>query len=178
VLRKPFIRWPLTALLLWLAWVGARQTLDTLLSEDDWTDDYSRGTATIVDSRAEYWDSSGTSRGTWKCVLIVEWTHGRTTRRDEPIWLRGGISSDRMEDDCGRERFGEQVPVWIGGTDAAEPWLVEPGNRTGKPGTAVVNGLQTLFFLGLLALLWRPRRKGPGAGAHADTEDATGPGSS
>ncbi len=147
-------------LLAWLAWIAGSQTLNTLLSDEDWTDQYPRSTATIVDSRVEYSSSTASFRsGTYSCVLIVEWSHEGEVFRDEPVWLHGGNSSDRLEEDCGRARFGEEIEVWIGGTYAAEPYILQPGNRTSKPLTAMVNALQTLFFLAMIWLLWRPRRR-------------------
>jgi hypothetical protein len=70
-MRHPLIRLPLTALLLWLAWLAGSQAIDAFTSGDDWSDGYVRGTATVVGSRAEYSSSSG-SRGAYSCQLIVE----------------------------------------------------------------------------------------------------------
>jgi hypothetical protein len=157
-MRKPLIRWPLTLVLLWLAWLAGSQWMSQLVDDEDWTQDYPRETATIVGSRADY-SSSASGKGSWTCVLIVEWQYDGQTYRDEPIWLHGGFSSNRLGDNCGEARLGEGVTVWIGGTDAAEPYLVEPENRSAKPLTGIANALQMLLFLGLLWLLWRPRRR-------------------
>lgn len=168
-MRRPLIRWPLTLLLVWLAWLGMSQALSELGSDEDWSDAYHRAEAVIVDSREELSTMPGSRTTSYFCELIVEWRFEGEAFRSEPLWLHGPRSRSSMGEDCGRARYGETVPIWIDAS-TADPVLLQPGNRSAQPLTIMFNLVQSAVFLGLAALLWRPRRSS-GATESSEVDD-------
>ncbi len=157
-MKNNLIRIPLTILLVWLGWLGLKQAGSGFLDRRDWSDDYLRKTARIVDSKRETSLGANSRSTTYYCYLTVEYEFEGKVYRDEAAWLSLPPARSYPEEDCGKSRYGEQVPVWIG-KSGNDPMLLQPENRSARPMTLVFNLIQGLFFFGLAGLLWRRRRK-------------------
>jgi hypothetical protein len=146
--RRAWVRIPLTLFLVWFAAKSIGQGWNTFTSDNDWSDDYIESTATIVGAR-EQLVSSPTDRSSayYRCHPIVEFSHDGETYKEEPIWLEDETYSQKRGDYCAAERLGEAIRVWMV-VSAAEPYILEPENRSSKPLTGIFN-----IFVGLLALL-------------------------
>lgn len=156
-MRNNLVRVPLTILLVWLGWLGFKQAVGVFFDERDWSDDYLRSTAVIVDSERRMGLSTTSGSTLYSCRLIAEYEFEGKTHREWLIWL--SMPSRRYpREDCGKARYGEQVPVWIG-RSGNDPMLLQPGNRNSKPMTAVFNLIQCLLFFGLAGLLWRRKKR-------------------
>jgi len=155
MLRRPYVRFPIAALCLFIAYGGFTRGLDTLFVEDDWSDDYTRGTAIIVASE-ERLTSDASMDARYDCQPVVEWSYAGQTRRKPLIWLGSTSSRSRRSADCASDGYGDEVPIWIKATP--EPHVVQPGNRTAQPMSAAVNLIQGLVFLAIGGLLRFPRR--------------------
>lgn len=158
-MRHPLVRWPLGLLCLFIAYLGLTQGLETVFSDDDWSDAYLRSEAVIVGSEEEF-ESSTTSfdSGSYTCRPVVEWTHDGSQERETPIWLETERYGRARGPDCAEDRYGEAVPIWID-TGGAEPVMRQPGNRSAKPLSAIINLGQGALFLGFAGALLLPRRR-------------------
>lgn len=165
-MRNNWIRVPLTILLVWLGIIGFKQGVSGFLDNRDWSDDYLRSEAVIVDSERHV-NYSTTGPATYhSCRLIVEYQFEDETYRNQPVWLKMPQARRYPPENCGEERYGELVPVWIG-RSGNDPFLLQPGNRSSKPMTVAINLIQGLLFFGLARLLWRRRKS---AGQEVSTE--------
>lgn len=157
-MRNNLIRIPLTLLLVWLAWLGVKQGVNTFFDDRDWSDDYLRSTATIVGSERKIIHGVDQRSTTHYCYLVVEYGFREKTFQERAIWLSLPPARSYPEKDCGEARYGEEVPVWIG-TSGNDPMLLQPGNRSSKPMTMAINLGQGALFLGLAGMLWRKKKK-------------------
>lgn len=157
-MRNNWIRIPLTILLLWLGLTGFKQGITGFLDDSDWSDDYLRSQAVIVDSERKLSSDVSTGMPLQSCRLIVEYQFEGETHRARPVWLYLPRARHFPEEDCGEARYGEEVEVWIG-KSGNEPMLMQPGNRSAKPVTLAFNLAQGVLFLWLVVLLWRPGKR-------------------
>lgn len=156
--RKSWIRIPLTAFLLWFAVKSISQGWNTFTSDEDWSDDYLRSTATIVDGREQLVTSTVANRSSYyRCHHVVGFSHDGRTYRHEPVWLKDETYDQKRGDDCAAGRIGEKIDVWLV-TSAAEPYILEPGNRNSKPLSGVFNIIFGLLALVGLHRIWLSRR--------------------
>lgn len=159
-IRKAWIRIPLTILLLWFAAKSITQGWSTFTSNEDWSDSYVRSTATIIGGREQLVTSTTSNRSAYyRCHAVVEYSHDGKVNRHEPIWLKDETYDIKRGDDCAADRVGEQIKVWIV-TSAAEPYILEPGNRNSKPLSGTFNIVFGLLALFALHRLWLGGRQG------------------
>ncbi|MEQ8514744.1 MAG: hypothetical protein RIC38_03995 [Chromatocurvus sp.] len=157
-MKNNLIRIPLTLLLVWLAWLGVKQGVSTFFDDRDWSDDYLRSTATIVDSERRIIAGTDSSSTSHYCYLFLEYVFREKTFQERAIWLSMPAKRSYPEKDCGKARYGEEVPVWIG-TSGNDPMLLQPGNRNSKPMTMAINLGQGALFLYLASRLWRKKKR-------------------
>jgi hypothetical protein len=160
-LRRNWIRIPLTAFLLFIAWIGIPQGWETLSTEDDWSDDYLRATAEIVGGREDIRSSTSSSTSAYyRCYLIIEYILDGEAFLAEPMWLLSESYVQGRGEACAADRVGEKVEIWIV-TGIEEPFVLEPGNKASQPLSGIVNiatGLLALFGVERLWLAGRYRR--------------------
>lgn len=158
-MRNNWVRIPLTILLVWLGWTGFKQGIKGFSDDRDWSDDYLRSHAVIVDSerRSTMKSTSRTFTSYW-CELIVEYQFEGKRYRAKPLWLDLPLAKHYPKEDCGARHYGEEVPVWIG-KSGNEPMLLQPGNRSSKPMTLAFNLAQGVLFMTLAGLLWLRKKQ-------------------
>lgn len=163
-----------------LAWFGISEIsrgVSYALDATDWSDEYLRIKATIVDSQERKWGSDGPSQvgtvktsksASYSCGYFLEISLEGERYRQKADWISHRYEFSRGED-CGAPRYGETVPVWVvEGYNESELTILEVGNRGEKQTLvvfAVLIGLVSLYgSFRLVRSLWR-RLKGSGPAA-------------
>ena len=157
VIRKPFVRWPLTAILGLLVLLNIQQGLGALLQGEDWSGDYILTEATVVDSVETEWPGSTsdiTERDSFACVPVLEIEVDGVTHRTEGVWLQERYGRGRGPD-CMDQAYGQTVPVLMA-AGAATPILMDPENPPTAEATSFANLAIAAILLFLLWRLWRP----------------------
>ena len=163
-----------------LGWFGISEIhrgVSYAMDPTDWSEEYLRMDATIVDSVERRWGSDGPSpvgtvktnkSASYRCGYFLEIAYEGERYRQKAGWLSEMYETSRGEG-CGASRYGETVPVWVvEGYSGSDPTILEVGNRNEKSTLvwfAFLIGLAAMYGSFLLGrATWRRwKRHGPAA---------------
>lgn len=140
----------------WLGISEINQSISYALDTSDWSDEYLRMEATIVDSEERKWGSEGPSSvGTAKrskspsysCGYFLEISYNGARYRQKAVWISEMYETQRGRD-CGAARYGETFPVWVAEGYKSDPRILKVGNRNSKPmmiGFKILIGVAALY---------------------------------